>query len=59
VAFTVEGAILRENHVNRIPTKACASDKVVQRHQRLRQAQAVVSAHFTEIEDAWRRHFGS
>jgi hypothetical protein len=25
----------------------------------LRQAQAVVDAHFTEIEDAWRRHFGS
>lgn len=25
----------------------------------LRQAQAVVIAHFTEIEDAWRRHFGS
>jgi hypothetical protein len=25
----------------------------------LRQAQGVVDAHFTEIEDAWRRHFGS
>ncbi len=25
----------------------------------LRQAQAVVTAHVKEIEDAWRRHFGS
>ena len=25
----------------------------------LRQAQAVVTAHLQEIEDAWRRHFGS
>lgn len=25
----------------------------------LRQAQTVVEAHVTEIEDAWRRHFGS
>lgn len=25
----------------------------------VRQAQAVVSAHLQEIEDAWRRHFGS
>ena len=25
----------------------------------LRQAQVVVEAHFREIEDAWRRHFGS
>jgi hypothetical protein len=24
----------------------------------LRQAQAVVSAHLKEIEDAWHRHFG-
>lgn len=24
----------------------------------VRQAQAVVQAHFREIEDAWRRHFG-
>ena len=24
----------------------------------VRQAQAVVTAHLTEIEDAWRRHFG-
>ena len=25
----------------------------------LRQAQVVVEAHYREIEDAWRRHFGS
>lgn len=25
----------------------------------VRQAQAVVTAHLQEIEDAWRRHFGS
>ncbi len=25
----------------------------------LRQAQVVVEAHFREIEDGWRRHFGS